>query len=232
MNKKSKQSINHYFPKKRLAETQSRSEFLEGKICGLDINDTTSLSSEALNSPIDHSECQKTIKKLESELNIALNKNIALEKTNKDLRDDCKKLKKMFGASTEINLHKDLKIGQLEKLYNASSAELFSQFLGIFSQEDLLDLRKTPPGKRSDSTIVNKCILFLYKRNIEEIACLTVKEKSKVKKVISPSKKTVISQILNDRLQSESITTLEFSERFANVNEHIRNAINNIARSK
>lgn len=138
----------------------------------------------------------------------------------------------MFGASTEINLHKDLKIGQLEKLSNAGSRELFSQFSGIFSQEDLLELKKTAPGKRSDSTIVNKCILFLYKRDIEEIAILTVKNKSNGKKVISPSKKTVISQILNERLQSESITTLEFSERFANVNEHIRNAINNIARNK
>lgn len=94
MNENSKQNINHYFPKKRLAETQSRSEFLEKRLCGLNINETTSLCSEALKSPIDHSECQKTIKKLESELNIALNKNIALEKTNKDLRDDCKKLKK------------------------------------------------------------------------------------------------------------------------------------------
>lgn len=218
-----KDTINYYFPQKKVNEKKSREDFLKDRL-----NDLQDSKEEK------KCECYEKLQQIEIELEIARKKIEQLELLNSELKMDCKQLKKMYVASNEVNLHKDIKIEKLEKhSCPEEDQKIFSKFAINFDESTLSNFRKITPGKSHDSTIVNKCICSLYEHNILELLKIGVTNKNG-KKVISPQKKKVISEVLTERVQFEETTTEEFNQRIATtkINEHIRYGIKNIVQSK
>lgn len=92
----------------------------------------------------------------------------------------------MYSVSNEDNLHKDLKIQTLSKAQEASKA--FSKFSKHFTKEQISGLNQIPGGISGDSTVVNKCLRFLYEKDIVLLKSIGVTEQNG-KKPICPDKK-------------------------------------------
>lgn len=226
INKSSDTKINHYFPQKKTkSELQNRAIFLKNRL------QLESDSNSEVNEPNTNSrciDCEQKIKSLELELELAKKKIVELEKKNKDVRDDCKKLKKMYTASIEINLHKDLQINELSK----QPGNLYSTFSKDLSVKALDSLRKIPSGKKNDSTTVKECLYHLHKNNLSILSKRGVFDRpEKNIKAISPLKKEIIKNLLIERVKSETVSSEEITIRSQKLDDHIRNGINNIVRS-
>lgn len=167
-------------------------------------------------------------------------KNVELEKKNSKLQKDNCVLKKMLESSKSLNLCKDMKIQKLSthtaslSTNNANTIQkqskikpvLFADYANHFSTAQLNDLRATDKGKRNDIKFVSKCLDFLYRGDKATIARkYPGNRKLKGKSMITPKKKTLMGQILDERIESEGVDEEIFIERSSRLNRLIGDGI-------
>lgn len=94
------------------------------------------------------------------------------------------------------------------------------------------ELRSIPNEERNDSTFVTKCIDYLYGGKhylIDRVA--TFVKVPNGKKPISPEKIEIVSNMLQERLDSESLPDELSSHRFGRLNQLLNNAISTARKS-
>lgn len=84
-----------------------------------------------------------------------------LEAENKKLKEDNKVLKKLLKKSDRVNMLKDYELQMKKTCDESSDKMLFIEFEGIFSQNEIKNLRSIKKGKAKDSTFVSKLVEYL-----------------------------------------------------------------------
>lgn len=182
------------------------------------------------------------IEALEKKCEELLEKNVGLKTQNSKLQKDNRILKKMLESSKNLNLCKDVKIQKLTAASATTTSNgvsnnvnqtksntkqvLFADHEQHFSSIQLNKLRSIEKGKRRDSAFISKCLEFLYDGNTEIIAGKhSGNRKLEGKSMVSPAKKVLMEQLLNERVESEGIDGGDFLERSSRLNRLIGDGI-------
>lgn len=168
-------------------------------------------------------------------------KELAAEKQkNKSLLADLKMSMTLVKEASVINLSKDVQIDnltkQLKKTTLNSQCESktnecqsqFSEFSGVFSDQQLRKLRSIKSGKTKDSTFILQCVRFLYPDpSVLSDRSVTGKTFNKQKKrEMTPTKIHIITKMLNQRLQSEeNLSESDAFQRLGRVKRLTKDAI-------
>lgn len=153
--------------------------------------------------------------------------NKALSTQNKKLRDDLTALKKLYNATCQNYVQKDLKIKLLAKK-NLSTTPLYDDFKHSLGPDTLKVLRQLNSSKRKDSTFILTCMKKLCGNddNLRNIRACGRMENS----ILSPDKRKIIDGIFIERLSNETTENAEFNERYMRLNSLINSAVNNMLR--
>lgn len=126
----------------------------------------TEKTVEAQNISSIHQESDTSGRNCELEIELASEK-----LKNLKLIDDLKKSTALIRQMSAINLNKDLKIESLSKKLQSYTFEsdpteqnhsLFTEYSGVFTEDQLKKLRSVKTGKPADSTCILNCVRFLY----------------------------------------------------------------------
>lgn len=186
---------------------------------------------------------EKTCEELTNENEILKKTNVILEKENAKQKKDNGALKKLLDSSKSMNLLKDLKIEKLKTLTltqsvvgdtieNNNPMQLpFREHEMYFSSEQMLELRSIGKGKARDSSFITKCLTYFYGGSIDVIAgkCSGPK-RMKGKTCVSPDKKSLMGNMLNERVECEGVEEAIFLERTERLNRLIGDGIYNIVK--
>lgn len=155
---------------------------------------------------------------------------------NGKLTSDLKKSVTLIKEINNINTGKDLQIEKLTKQLQQISLNskstgndenLFNEFSGLFSKEQLQKLRSISTGVHKDSTFVLNCMKFMFP-NANDLNNITVsgrKSKGIKKQKMSDKDIKIIKSMLSKRIVSENADDASFSQRIGNVNRLMKNAI-------
>lgn len=159
---------------------------------------------------------------------------------NAKLRRDNTALKKLVDSSKTVNLYKDIQIQKLKSKngnevcsdnVTLQSKLLFAKHAGNFTAEQLRSLRSIGKGQKCDTTFIGKCLDYLYDGNVQTIAGKCGGDKKmKGKALITPPKKLLMETMLNERIESEGVTTEVNIERIRRLNRMIGDSIYSVAR--
>lgn len=182
---------------------------------------------------INDSKCDQ-VKELQKQLEIE-------KKKNEKLSIDLKKSVAIIKEAGTINLNKDIQMDKLMKRFQTTSIssgvqpKLFTEFNGLFDNEQLRKLRSISSGKSKDSNFVLNCMRYLYPHpSVLENRSVTGRQFKKMKKAeLTPEKVRVVTRMLAERLNSEEgIDDSTVSQRLHNVKTLIRYAITKLRQSK
>lgn len=196
----SKKTINYYFPNPKKV-LESSSDFLAKRL---------RVEKNTLNKSVDkrehlpdvgnpvqnHAECNEKIQKLQNEIE-------ELRKSNFELLNDNKSLKKLFDQLIKVNLQKDIKINNIVSDTKNSlisyGEKVFSKFEETFEQSELKTLRSISINQTSDSTFILTLIRLLYKENPNLLMFRTSSKPTETKIPITPSKKDTVTNMYIQR---------------------------------
>lgn len=229
-NAKNNQSILKFVVKKKPIENSHNAnnnifDFIKNKMIEKTrVEETTISSNKEL--PV----CD-AIKKLNNELQNE-------KEENKKVQHDLSATVSLLKDASSINLQKDVCIKKLSKITPNNSEKpinLFDEFNGHFNDNQLKQLRSVPSGKSRDSSFVLALMRFLYPN--ASVLCkksVTGKKRNKIaKEKLTPQKKTIIIDMLKERICSEKgVDDLSVLQRMKNVNRMIKNAIEKITMKK
>lgn len=223
------ETINHYFPKlKRNAEEISVEKTLAKRLRDESqlLKDLDS-AKELSNIQSDHTECDKKVMELERQV-------VDLTNKNREILNDCKRLKKMFDEATKINLQKDMKINKMISKGGENSKKgerlMFYKYKSDFTDSELTVLRSIRFLNKDDSTFIATCLRILYKEDLKVLKHRTAEMPFDGKTPITPKKKDLIKNIYQERLAY--VSPDEYSFRYNKFNIHLKNAIHNTIHSK
>lgn len=140
-------------------------------------------------------------------------KNQQLLTENSKLLKDNKILKRLLDESKNIIFQKDLKLIHIEKKIAVTSNQataqnakiLFEKYEKFFTAAEMKQLRSIGKGKRFDSTFVTKCLFFLYGGTANLLDRVPTSARvPKGKKPLTPEKVEIISNMLEERIDSEN----------------------------
>lgn len=120
----------------------------------------------------------------------------------------------------------------------ATDELLFSKFSDRFDSMELAELRsisKTNDSKSNDSTLVLKILRFLYKNDLDKIESISVSGNSRKgdsKERMSKQNFDTVNDMLAERLRSMKLGPTEYATRMKPVNQHIKNGLSNIVKTK
>lgn len=226
---KPSETINFYFPtQKHDLEEDSVKKTLAKRLReesqALKVLDS---AKELSNSETDHSECVKKVNELENQV-------AELTQKNRELLNDCKRLKRMFDEATKINLQKDMKINSMISNEGANSRcddqLMFAKFKGDFSDDELAELRSIRILNTADGKFVTTSLRLLYKEDLKVLIHRTAEIPVDDKTPLTPKKKDLIKNIYQERLKYAPSN--EYSVRLSKFHVHLKNAIRNTVRSK
>lgn len=135
--------------------------------------------------------------------------------------------------SASLNLQKDLKIESLEnqlKKFDKKKAKINEAHRFIFSTNEIKSFQSVGSGSRNDSTFVSRVLIALYKNNTSSLQSKSVrgqKHKNTKKNSLTPEKIQLVTEMLKERIMSESDDSAIVSDRLSKVNIHLKNAIQN-----
>lgn len=179
---------------------------------------------------------------LQKKCNELTTENSKLLKENGKLLKDNSALKKMLDSSKSGNLIKDLKIQKLKTVANANSFVInnedtnvvrmaFTEQEKYFSPTQIRELRSVGRGKNNDGHFIAKCLEFLYDECVDVIAGKCGGDrKMKGKTLISPMKKSLMKNMLNERIASEGVDDMVLSERTKRLNRLLGDGIYTITK--
>lgn len=217
--KKSKENkIYSFFPKSKSANV-SASDFYANHL------PTITQNSEPQSETDDDLKKENVI--LKSKVAEMEEKNDALNKANKKLRDDLTALKKLYNATCQSYVQKDLKVKLLAKK-NVKSTHLFDSYKQVLGADTIKVLRRLDSSKRKDSTFVLRCMKKLCDNDeqLKNVRACGRKENT----MLSPEKRKIIDEIFIERLANETTENTEFNERYVRLNGLINSAIHNMLR--
>lgn len=167
-----------------------------------------------------------------TECEILRKKCIDLESNNQKLLKDNKMLKSLLKKYESVNMFKDIQL--LKKQGEEKNmANPFEAYENIFGQDQLKTLRSTKKGQSADSKFVRILVESMWSR--DEINDLSLSKQgsalAKQRKIISPSKKKVIAEMLGERVGLEDIPHIDKIQRCDRVNKLIGFALNNLRRT-
>lgn len=145
-----------------------------------------------------------------------------------------KHAKKLLKESAKIILEKELLIKNLEEKIAVPSndqrkKDLFKKFENKFDWIDLENLRSVKPGAKFDSTFVLNLVRLLYGSDLSKLKNKSVTGKiykGERKDPLTPEKKSLITEIIKERISSEQDNTA--AQRMKQISRHMRAAIYNI----
>lgn len=217
-------TLNYYFPskQKRSLEEDSLGKILSKRL--REESQTLNLAEES-GEQTDHVECYR--KASEQAKRIA-----ELESKNRELLNDCKRLKKMFDEATKVNLQKDLKINSIltEKSNSRCDEPLMFANFKEFTETEKVELRSTSILSSADCKFVTISLRMLYKENLQVLAHRTAEISFEDKTPLTPKKKETIKKAYQERLLYAP--TAEYTSRLNKLNAHLKNGIRNTANSK
>lgn len=153
---------------------------------------------------------------------------LQIEELESDIRTmemTYKKTKKLYITSLQNNLMKDIRIAKLETVLKSQGIAInpeefnLNQFVGFsqhFDEKLLAQLRGLDYNQASDSSFLKKCVLHLYRSDLNSLAkktpCgrneQTVKRDGRIvakrprKEAISPVKMVILRQIFHERIDA------------------------------
>lgn len=115
-----------------------------------------------------------------------------------------------------------------------SRAELSSTFRGIFTTNELDKLRQIEPTRTGDSSFILHAVRCLYKDDLKKLSQISLSGRSNKgqKEQIAYAQYNVIEKLFRKRLKALRLSAEEYIDREKQMNKHIKNAFNNLARSK
>lgn len=202
------------------------------------VNNETSAEIEkteqAVETPVNESECEKKVFELENQLTIE-------KKKNEKLVNDLKRSMALLKESSSINLDKDIQIGILNKKigggdqHDKNRETLFKDFEHVLESKQLKELRSIRSGQSGDSTFILKCMKFFYPdRSKLDDRSVTGRQNKKIKKQpITPSKLKMITRMLSERIESENgVDDFYASKRLGRIKKLICDAISKLKTKK
>lgn len=157
-----------------------------------------------------------------------------LESENQKLLKDNKKMKLLLKKYEHVNMLKDIEIQQCnDKTKNAMALHEnlpFGAYEHLLKPDQLRKLRSMKKGLPTDSTFVRIVIENLFSKIDIDKMCVSKKgtAREKQRKMISPSKKQLIVDMLEERVGLENLPYNEKLIRCERVNTLIGFALNNI----
>lgn len=150
-------------------------------------------------------------------------------------KDDIKLLKFTINASNRLCVSKDLKIERLIKGKNDQNKKpkceniLYGKFEHKIDASTLDELRKVSFGQNYDSSFILKLVRHLYAK---DHSVLLTKSATGVKNktAITPSKKSIITDLFRERIVCEENDEVRIALRINRVSTLVNDAINNICR--
>lgn len=120
-------------------------------------------------------------------------------------------------------MKKDVEIEEMKK---KNRPKMYHEFVNEFSAESIEKFRSIGLAQEEDSAFVLALVRSLYENNLNVLSKKTVsgRSKNKTKEPISPAKKSIITNIFNKRLGTNSNS----GERKKKLNTLIKTAIGNI----
>lgn len=240
----------------RLQEEIVEQGFVDGLECVVDVSESVvdvseSVVAASIETFVEENENIEQIAKNESvalkERNDQLEqKCVALTVQNEKLLKDNRALKKMLDAAKSLNLCKDMKIRQLTTQFGVDESKtnndvgtekqkklLFSDHEEHFSDLQLNELRSTGKGKSKDAQFVSKCIEYLYEKNIDKLSEKCSGDRNiRGKSIITPPKKCLMQNMLNERVNSEGLDEQSALERSARLNRLIGDGLYTITKRR
>lgn len=215
-------SSNDFFNQKLIeaseeCENARENEVISGSSIGDNQSETREINEEKLKKELD--EAKKEI--------IKLKKKVSVQK------EDIKLLKHSLNASNRLCVLKDIKIERLIKeIQQTKKSEvqpfIFNKFETEINASTLKDLRSVPTGQKNDSTFILKLVRYLYENNHNVLLDRSVAGINKT--AITPKKKKIIQDILQERVTIEEEEEVRIELRTARVGTLISDAIRNIVR--
>lgn len=156
-----------------------------------------------------------------------------LTKENKKYVSDLISLKKLYNATCQSYVKKEIQLKNMEKK-QMSHAEihesLYEGFKHTLDESTIQRLRVIGDKRCADSTFILTCITKIYgnEANLNEVSACGRKKN----KIMSPAKRKLIDDIFFERLVSLNLDETELNERHQRLNSLINSSINNISRKK
>lgn len=218
-------SLHSFFPKAKSLNVSS-SEFYANNLPA-NVQPSNPPSDKVIEIEPTREQLKAEIGALKSKVLDLETQNVAMSTQNKKLRNDLIALKKLYNATCQNYVQKDLKIKLLAK-QNISPIHLFDNFKQLLGADTLKALRKLDSSKKKDSTFVLTCMKKLCGNDddLKNIRACGRKENT----ILSPDKRKVLDEILIERLANVTTDNAEFNERYLRLNTLINSAINNMLR--
>lgn len=222
-------SIDYFFSKKKISsDLPNSSEFLNQKL--IDKSKESESPKENTNKCNDNS-----VEDLKKKLCEANNTIKRLNEVVAKQKNDIKLLKCSLNASNRLCVSKDLKIERLIKEKKTSQIQkpcediLYRRFDQKINAAALNELRKVTFGQNYDSSFILKLVRHLYEKDLKVLLTKSCTG-SKSKAAITPTKKSIITDIFRERIVSEESEEARIEFRINRVGALINDAINNICR--
>lgn len=161
-------------------------------------------------------------------------RNEELEAENRKLLKDNKSMKMLMKKYEQVNMIKDIQLNKQQTITVPPKADeiLFKSKEAFFELEQIKRLRSCKKGKSNDSTFVTNLVSYLWPDGNVEKLCVAKRGTSIKKDRISPRKKKIIDEMLEERVCSENIDEGEKLSRCERSNRLIGFALTNIKRRK
>lgn len=151
-----------------------------------------------------------------------------LESENRKLLKDNKMMKKLLKKYENVNMIKDIRLMNTQV---GPDRLLFKNQEQFFNPKQLKKIRSLRKGQKADSTLVYKLVEYLFEGQDVHDLCVSNKRTGH-RKPISPGKKEMIGNMLEERIDSEQITAEEKMKRNERVNALVGYAINNLRKKR
>lgn len=223
-------SIEFFFTKKKTTDLPSNcANFLKERL--EDCSKKSKRSAERESSNPSGDELSK--KELQKQLNEANETIKNLNEIISKQKSDIKLLKHSLNSSNRLCVQKDLKIERLKNDTNSQTNKpknsvLFHKFEESISSVVLRELKSVPNGQTNDSTFVLKLMRHLYANDLQVLLNKSSCGKNKVP--ITPKKKSLIEEILKERVVADEKDENRIVLRAGRVGTLINDAIKNIVR--
>lgn len=140
------------------------------------------------------------------ELHTLKEENQKLKSENAKLLKDNKLLKKLLNDAKSCIFHKDLKLQKMAETTKKNSTILYQKYEKYFSRNEMIHLRSIKTGERSDSTFIQKCLIYLYGDTNSLVNRVPSRVKVPYGKIpMSPEKVDILTDMLQERIESEGI---------------------------
>lgn len=150
-----------------------------------------------------------------------------LEEENKKLLYDNKCLKKLLNASKDLNLYNGLQLKmQKEKTSETVEKMLFIKHESNFTPTQLKELRSISTGKSKDTKLISIAMESFYEDRVAQ-KCVSKRSDDDGKHVITPEKKDIMKEMLEERVTAEGVAQSVVIERCDRLNRLIGDAVYN-----